>query len=222
MVRVAKIGKNAELEAAIESEMKRARAALDKLDAAEDAADDPPDARRAECEQNVKRIGASLVAYAAKHDGAYPSSMEDLVDSGELDEVPVSPFAADKESPDYVLTLPGFPGVASRDGATTIVVRCQHAGPDGKVTVGFADGHVESAPADALAKSYDAAKSTPRKWSDPTGTYSTEATFVEFAAGGVTLKKADGRVITVPYARLRQADLDYLRKLNEYVSEEAP
>lgn len=50
-----------------------------------------------------------------------------------------------------------------------------------------------------------------RTWRDATGEYSTEAEFVLLIDGLVTLRKADGSVITVAWDRLSKADQDYLR-----------
>lgn len=215
MAEVAKVGRNAELAAAVTSEKKRVRAAEAAEQAEADQSSDHQDARRSACRENVRKIGQVCLTYSTKNGDVYPNSLEDLVRSGVLDEVPVSPFAQDQESPSYELTMPGFPG-ASAEHARMIVVRCNVAGPDGSVSAGFADGQMEAVSADALSSAYSAARSTPRKWSDPTGTYSSQASFAEFVAGGVKLKKMDGKIITVPYAKLSKADLGFLRGLNIY------
>ncbi len=215
MAEVARVGKNTELAAAVAREEQRVRAAEAAEQAEADPSSDRQDAQRSACCENVRKIGEVCLTYSTKNGDVYPNSLEDLVRSGELDEVPVSPFAEDQKSPSYELTMPGFPG-ASAGHARMIVVRCKVAGPDGNVSAGFADGQVEAVPADALPAAYSAARSTPRKWSDPTGTYSTQASFAEFVAGGVNLKKTDGTIISVPYAKLSKADLDFLRGLNAY------
>lgn len=215
LAKYARIAKNTEVLAAIAKEQQRVRAATKDGEQEGAEAKPAPDARREACGQNGQDIAAACLAYATKHDGTYPNAIADLVKSGELDEVPVSPFSDDKRSSGYELTMPGFPGI-SPDCQTTVVVRCKFPGPDGKVTVGFADGRVESVPADEITATLNTGKSQPRKWSDPTGTYSTQGTLAEFVAGGVKLAKSDGKIITVPYSRLSREDLDYLRSLNVY------
>jgi hypothetical protein len=51
-----------------------------------------------------------------------------------------------------------------------------------------------------------------RKWHDATGTYSVDAAFVHFGDGKVTLKKTDGKTITIPLAKLSDDDQDFVRK----------
>ena len=56
------------------------------------------------------------------------------------------------------------------------------------------------------------AEPMPRTWSSRTGKFKIEATFVERTATAVKLRKADGKVATVPIERLSQADLDWLKE----------
>lgn len=215
LAKYARIAKNTEVLGAIAKEQQRVRADEQDGDGARQETKAAPDARREACRQNVQDITAACLVYSSKNGGAYPDSITDLVKSGGLDEIPTSPFTSDKKSPGYELTMPGFSGI-SPDRKTTVVVRCKFPGPDGKVSVGFADGRVASVPAEQLAATLNAGKSQRRKWSDPTGTYSTQATLAKFVAGGVTLTKSDGKVITVPYKQLSRDDLEYLQSLHAY------
>jgi uncharacterized repeat protein (TIGR03803 family) len=54
-----------------------------------------------------------------------------------------------------------------------------------------------------------------RKWTDSTGKHSVEAELMEVKGDKVVLKKASGLVITVPVARLSEADHRYLQSLPE-------
>lgn len=51
---------------------------------------------------------------------------------------------------------------------------------------------------------------SPRTWSDATGTFKVEATFVKSADGKVTLRRTDGREVTVPLDRLSAEDQKYV------------
>jgi hypothetical protein len=46
-------------------------------------------------------------------------------------------------------------------------------------------------------------------WHDATGTYEVEAEFVKSEAGKVTIKKADGKTVTLPIKKLSKADQEY-------------
>jgi HEAT repeat protein len=59
------------------------------------------------------------------------------------------------------------------------------------------------------AKAEEPARHT---WHDVTGTFEIEATFIRLKAEKVTLKKADGRTINVPLAKLSDEDQDYAKK----------
>ena len=48
------------------------------------------------------------------------------------------------------------------------------------------------------------------RWTDRTGKFSTDAEFVEIKQDSVVLKKADGSTVTLPLARLSDADREYL------------
>jgi hypothetical protein len=52
-----------------------------------------------------------------------------------------------------------------------------------------------------------------RNWSDASGKFSVDATFVSLAGQTVTLRKSDGSTIKVPRDRLGDADQDYLNQL---------
>jgi len=52
-----------------------------------------------------------------------------------------------------------------------------------------------------------------RKWTDNTGKFSVEAELVEVKNDQVVLKKTDGKVITLPVARLSETDRQHLQSL---------
>ncbi len=54
-----------------------------------------------------------------------------------------------------------------------------------------------------------------RTWTDLSGRHKTEAAFVRAEADSVHLKLANGRVISIPLARLSTEDRDYVAKLSE-------
>ena len=51
-----------------------------------------------------------------------------------------------------------------------------------------------------------------RTWTDATGKFRTEAEYLGLDDGKVKLKKANGKVITVPLEKLSEADQEYVRK----------
>ena len=51
-----------------------------------------------------------------------------------------------------------------------------------------------------------------RIWNDATGAFSLEAEFVKVEDGNVTLKKTDGKTITIPLDKLSQEDRDFVAK----------
>lgn len=53
-----------------------------------------------------------------------------------------------------------------------------------------------------------------RTWKDASGRFEVEAELVEFKDGQVTLKKTDGKKVTIPADRLSDADREFLSKLN--------
>ena len=53
-----------------------------------------------------------------------------------------------------------------------------------------------------------------RKWVDATGDHSVEAELADFRDGVVRLKTDDGRTISLPLARLSEADQEYVRHLS--------
>ncbi len=55
----------------------------------------------------------------------------------------------------------------------------------------------------------------PRTWTDKTGKFSVEAELVEVKDGQARLKKADGKVVSVPVDRLSAADRQYLTTLDQ-------
>lgn len=54
-----------------------------------------------------------------------------------------------------------------------------------------------------------------RTWTDITGKYKVEATFVEFNDGKVQLKKKDGNVITLPKEKLSEDDQQFVNSLTD-------
>lgn len=58
-----------------------------------------------------------------------------------------------------------------------------------------------------------AAPPATRRWADRTGKFSVEAEYVETKQDSVVLRKASGSTVTVPLARLSDADLEYLKTL---------
>jgi len=64
-------------------------------------------------------------------------------------------------------------------------------------------------------KAGDAATSDagPRTWTDNTGEFTIEATLLGFKDGQVSLKRSDGRVVTLPLERLSQADQEFVKKV---------
>ena len=57
-----------------------------------------------------------------------------------------------------------------------------------------------------------ASPSWARKWADKTGKYSVQAELVEVRGANVILKKSDGAVISVPVARLSEADRAFVKR----------
>jgi len=51
-----------------------------------------------------------------------------------------------------------------------------------------------------------------RTWTDPTGSFSTQAEFVEMSSGGARLRRADGVLILVPLDRLSLIDRAYIQQ----------
>jgi hypothetical protein len=62
----------------------------------------------------------------------------------------------------------------------------------------------------------------PRTWTDNTGKFSIEATLEDVKDGQVTLKRTDGRKVTLPSERLSQADQDFLKDLQKAAAETNP
>ena len=50
-----------------------------------------------------------------------------------------------------------------------------------------------------------------RKWTDKTGKFSVEADFVSVADGAISLKRPDGKVITIPLEKLSETDQEVAR-----------
>ena len=78
-----------------------------------------------------------------------------------------------------------------------------------------ADDDADAGPARAKTPAVsetDTAASKMRTWHDTTGTYSVEATFVRSINGKVTLKRADGKEVTLPTSKLSAEDRAYVEK----------
>ena len=56
-------------------------------------------------------------------------------------------------------------------------------------------------------------KTSAREWTSSTGAFTVEAELVDFEDGKVRLRKADGKVLTLPIDRLSKADQQYLEQL---------
>jgi hypothetical protein len=56
------------------------------------------------------------------------------------------------------------------------------------------------------------AKSTARPWKDATGKFTIEAVFVSKAASTITLKKEDGKEVTLPIAKLSKEDQAWIKE----------
>jgi len=67
-----------------------------------------------------------------------------------------------------------------------------------------------------------AAAAKPRTWADSTGRFSVEATLADMKDGQVTLKRTDGRTVTLPVERLSQADQDFVKELQKAAAESNP
>lgn len=61
-----------------------------------------------------------------------------------------------------------------------------------------------------------------REWTDSTGGFRVEAEFVEVKEENVQLRRADGTVISVPIARLSEADRRYLASLEQHPRSDLP
>jgi len=64
---------------------------------------------------------------------------------------------------------------------------------------------------DSSAESTSELKPEHRTWTDNTGKYRIEAEFVDFADGTVTLRKTNGKTITLPVERLSWPDRIWMR-----------
>lgn len=65
------------------------------------------------------------------------------------------------------------------------------------------------------AGAQDAAKpGEKRTWTDATGKFKIEATFVKQDGDQVELKRTDGKTVKLPFAKLSAADQDFVKKLN--------
>ena len=62
----------------------------------------------------------------------------------------------------------------------------------------------------------------PRNWTDKTGQFSIDATFVSQDKGSVRIRDLEGRTIRVPKNKLSQADLRYVASLNESAKSGGP
>jgi len=91
------------------------------------------------------------------------------------------------------------------DSAIAAVEKRLARGADGPEAV------AEKEPANRPAgKSAKAAAEKPRTWRDASGSYEIEATLISFDAAKATLRRTDGREVSVPIKKLSQADQDHL------------
>ncbi len=99
-----------------------------------------------------------------------------------------------------------------KDGLQKIIkaieARVQSGGEETTVSVPVSPA--EAAP--PAASETTAAEAKPRTWHDATGTYQVEAAFVRFADGKVTLRRTNGKEVTMPLAKLSAEDRDYVEK----------
>jgi cytochrome c553 len=66
----------------------------------------------------------------------------------------------------------------------------------------------------SITISFSASQSLGREWADATGIFRIEAELVVVRGDKVVLEKPDGKIISVPIARLSRADRDFLEKLS--------
>ncbi|MDA7528113.1 SHD1 domain-containing protein, partial [bacterium] len=52
-----------------------------------------------------------------------------------------------------------------------------------------------------------------RTWSDTTGQFKIEATFIELKGDSITLKRKDGKVISLPIAKLSEPDQKHIKEM---------
>lgn len=64
-----------------------------------------------------------------------------------------------------------------------------------------------------LSAADDVPRHNPRLWKDSSGSFQVRARLIEYTDDAVRLEKADGREITVPLAKLSQADREYVEKV---------
>jgi hypothetical protein len=107
-------------------------------------------------------------------------------------------------------------GVPKVSGSTAIVrVSAERGSLDFNITLDASDKisglYVKpSTPAPAVAST---SASPVRRWSDATGKYHVNAELIGVVDGKVQLKKSDGKVITIPLAKLSAQDQEALKKL---------
>ncbi len=77
----------------------------------------------------------------------------------------------------------------------------------------FDSAQPAEAPTDTVTEDADAKPSATRIWSDSTGKFQVEATFVAMESDVVILKKADGKLAKVPLERLSKTDQETARLL---------
>ena len=87
----------------------------------------------------------------------------------------------------------------------TIEVRLE-SGADNAAAAGPDSAATPAAPA------ADVPESKTRTWHDVTGTYAIEATLVSSADGKVTLKRTDGKELTLPLSKLSAEDQEFVEK----------
>ena len=102
-------------------------------------------AQSTKCLNNAKQLVVALLMFISDHDGDYPVALDELKTYLKVspDKFPC-PFDPKKAGCGYEFLLSGKKLSAILDPAATPMLRAKFAGPDGRRTVAFADGHVEA------------------------------------------------------------------------------
>jgi hypothetical protein len=124
-----------------------------------------------------------------------------------------TPFFRELVSANGKLKSAGVPKVS---GPTAIVrVSAERGSLDFNITLDASDkiSGLYVAPSTS-ARAVDLTSNSPvRRWSDATGKYHVNAELIGVENGKVQLKKSDGKVITIPLAKLSAQDQEALKKL---------
>jgi hypothetical protein len=107
-------------------------------------------------------------------------------------------------------------GAPQVTGSTAIVrVTAEREAWDFKITLEASDkiSSLEVTPPSSGPAAGSTSGSPVREWSDATGKFHVNAELMGVKDGNVQLKKSDGKVISVPLAKLSAQDQDALKKL---------